>query len=103
MVTYQELKTMQIEMANKFSHNEKRRIIIGMGTCGLAAGAQKVWDTAAEELKKRNLDKKVELDHTGCIGFCAKEPLMEIRDKNKRYIYANVDSEKTKEIIKQHL
>ncbi|RCW48805.1 NADH-ubiquinone oxidoreductase-F iron-sulfur binding region domain-containing protein [Halanaerobium sp. MA284_MarDTE_T2] len=103
MVSYHELKTMQKEMADKYSQNENYRIIIGMGTCGLAAGAQKVWDTAAEELKKLNLDKEVDLDHTGCIGFCAKEPLMEIRDKNKRYIYANVNSEKTKEIIKQHL
>ncbi|MGM0603379.1 MAG: NADH-ubiquinone oxidoreductase-F iron-sulfur binding region domain-containing protein [Bacillota bacterium] len=103
MVSYSELESMQKEMSKKYSNNEKCRIIIGMGTCGLAAGAQKVWDTAAEELKKQNLSDKVELDHTGCIGFCAKEPLMEIRDKNKRYIYANVDAEKTKEIIKQHL
>ncbi len=102
MLTQEELSGIQKDLEKKYSGIEKTRIVIGMGTCGIAAGAEEIWSAAENELKKQNLNN-IELDHTGCIGICAQEPLMEIRTEDDRYIYGNLDVEKTREIIKQHI
>ena len=102
MLKSQDLLEIQKELDKKYSGIEKTRIIIGMGTCGIAAGAEEIWSAAEKELTKQSLSE-IELDQTGCIGLCAEEPLMEIRMENQRYIYGNLDQEKTREIIKQHI
>ena len=102
MLKSQDLLEIQKELDKKYSGIEKTRIIIGMGTCGIAAGAEEIWSAAENELTKQSLSE-IELDQTGCIGLCAEEPLMEIRMENQRYIYGNLDQEKTREIIKQHI
>lgn len=102
MLKTKDLSLIQQELAKKYSGRAKTRIIIGMGTCGIAAGAEEILSTAKNEIKKQNLSN-IELDQTGCIGLCAEEPLMEIRMDEKRYIYGNVDQEKAAEIIKQHI
>ena len=56
-------------------------IFIGMGTCGLASGANKVKNAIEEELQKLNIDAKIV--STGCIGFCAKEVIVDIKLPNK--------------------
>ncbi len=77
-------------------------IIVGMGTCGIAAGAGKVWDAIAEELAKRDLD--VGMQGVGCIGICVKEPLVDIRLPGKpRMTYANVQPEMAPRLIAEHL
>lgn len=74
------------------------KIVIGMGTCGIAAGAQEVWKAVKEEIKERNL-KNVTVAKTGCIGLCAKEPLLEIRQGNTNVMYGNLNPEKARELI----
>ncbi|MGB8320778.1 MAG: NADH-quinone oxidoreductase subunit NuoF [Ignavibacteriaceae bacterium] len=61
----------------KYIEHDKPVIFIGMGTCGLAAGAQKVQETIKDELKKLNIDAKIE--STGCVGYCAKEVIVDIK------------------------
>ena len=57
--------------------NSDTQIIIGMGTCGIAAGARAVMTAVLEELAKRNLTNVAVLQ-TGCIGMCQKEPLLDV-------------------------
>lgn len=75
-----------------------RKIIVGMGTCGLSAGAEEVYNKLAELAK----DKKnnFQLSKTGCIGMCYVEPLIEVRQQQKRTLYAKVTAELAEKIVK---
>ena len=86
----------------KKKDKETTKLIIGMGTCGIAAGAEQVWAAAEKTLQKHGLHQ-VELSQTGCIGLCAREPLMEIRQGDESFFYGDLNQEKIKEIIFQHL
>jgi NADP-reducing hydrogenase subunit HndB len=77
-------------------------IFIGMGTCGIAAGASDVAKAVRAELATRNLD--VQVIGVGCIGMCVKEPLVDIQLPGKpRVTYANVKPEAVGRIIDEHL
>lgn len=82
--------------------NKGTKIVIGMGTCGIAAGAQDVLDVVLDEIDKQNI-KNVRVTQTGCLGLCAQEPLLEIRQGNTRVIYGNLDQEKAREIIRDNV
>ncbi len=77
------------------------KIIVGLGSCGLAAGAGKVYDELLRIREADNLD--FELKKTSCIGMCFKEPLVEIIDETGNYLYGEVDIKKADEIIEKHL
>lgn len=78
------------------------RIIIGMGTCGIAAGARDVMHAILKELERRDIEAHVET--VGCIGMCAKEPLVDIEQAGKpRVTYANVTPEMVPRLIEEHL
>ena len=75
---------------------------VGMSTCGIAAGAQAVYDVLAEEIKKRGLP--VRLMKCGCLGMCYAEPLVEVQvDTLPRVIYGNVDKDTAVKIIDKHV
>lgn len=77
-------------------------IVIGMGTCGIAAGAQETKDAIVEELQKRGMDVKV--TPVGCIGMCSKEPLVDIKQAGKpRVTYCNVHPDMVPRLIDEHL
>ncbi|MFH0892924.1 MAG: NADH-quinone oxidoreductase subunit NuoF [Bacteroidota bacterium] len=80
---------------------EKTRVIVGLGSCGLAAGAGKVYDRlkVVQENEKLNFS----LEKTSCIGMCYKEPLIEIIDESGSYIYGEVDVKRIDEILEQHI
>ena len=81
----------------------KTRIIIGMGTCGIAAGARAVMDAVMAELAKRGL-KDVSVETTGCIGMCQQEPLMDvIQGGEARITYGAVGPEDVPRIISEHV
>ena len=83
-------------------HNETQ-IIIGMGTCGIAAGARGVMAAVLEELSKRGLHNVAVLQ-TGCIGMCQKEPLLDIvRPGEDRVTYGPVKPTDVPRIIADHL
>jgi NADP-reducing hydrogenase subunit HndB len=81
----------------------KYRVIIGLGTCGIAAGGRKIMEAAMEEIAKRSL-KDVSVETTGCIGMCQNEPLMDIvRPGEPRVTYGNLSPEDVPRIIADHL
>lgn len=76
---------------------------IGMGTCGIAAGAREVMQALLEEIKRRNLNG-IQVIQTGCIGLCGEEPLVVIKQPKKgKIIYGNLDENKARQIVSQHL
>lgn len=79
------------------------RVIVGMATCGIAAGARPVLAKFVEEVAARKLDS-VTVTQVGCIGECALEPIVEVIDKDeKRTIYGLVKEQDVNEIIEKHL
>jgi NADP-reducing hydrogenase subunit HndB len=78
------------------------RIIVGMGTCGIAAGAREVMNAILKELEARKIEAHVET--VGCVGMCAKEPLVDIDQAGKSRIrYANIAPENVPRLIEEHL
>ena len=77
-------------------------ISIGMGTCGIAAGAREVMVAMKEELSRRGIEAHVGI--VGCIGICSKEPLVDIQQAGKpRITYANVQVDMVPKLIQQQL
>jgi len=77
-------------------------IIVGMGTCGIAAGARDTMHAILEELAKRQIDAHVTT--VGCIGMCVKEPLVYIEQAGKpRVTYGNVKPDMVPRMIEEHL
>ena len=78
------------------------RIIVGMGTCGIAAGARDVMHAILEELEKRQIEAHVET--VGCIGMCALEPLVDIEQAGQpRVTYGNIKPDMVPHLIEEHL
>jgi NADH-quinone oxidoreductase subunit F len=80
---------------------EKTKVIVGLGSCGLAAGAGKVFDA----IKKAQIEEKLDfiLKKTSCIGMCFREPLVEIIDGTGSYMYGEVDEKRAVEILEKHI
>ena len=77
-------------------------ITVGMGTCGIAAGARDTMHAILEELRKREIDAHVTT--VGCIGMCSKEPLVDIEQAGyPRITYANVHPDMVPRLIEEHL
>ncbi len=78
-----------------------KKVIVGMSTCGLSAGAQDTYDRLSELLEDD--PGAFELSRTGCLSMCYREPLVEIRDGDSRVIYGDVTPEVAAEIVERHL
>jgi NADP-reducing hydrogenase subunit HndB len=77
-------------------------ITVGMGTCGIAAGARETMLAILEELRKREIDAHVTT--VGCIGMCSKEPLVDIEQAGyPRITYGNVHPDRVSRLIEEHL
>ncbi|HBS91818.1 MAG TPA: ferredoxin [Erysipelotrichaceae bacterium] len=82
--------------------NQNYRVVVGMATCGIAAGARPVLNAFVEEVAKNNYSASV--TQTGCIGMCTLEPIVEIFDlEGKKTTYVLVDPRKAIEICEEHL
>ena len=81
----------------------KMRILVGMATCGIAAGARPVLNAFTEELARREVTHAV-VSQTGCIGQCSLEPIVEIFEAGKEKVtYVKMTAEKAKEVVEKHL
>ncbi len=79
------------------------RVVVGMATCGIAAGARPVMNAFVEELAKRKLSD-VSVTMTGCIGVCRLEPIVEIFDaEGTKVTYVKMTPEKAARIVSEHL
>lgn len=79
------------------------RVLVGMATCGIAAGARPVLNSFVEEVAKRGLNN-VTVTQTGCIGICQYEPVVEIVMPNKEKVtYVKMTAEKAVRVVNDHL
>lgn len=106
MKSIEDLKRIREEakakMSMRLESDYKYRVVVGMATCGIAAGARPVLNTLVEEVANHKLP--VSILQTGCIGMCTLEPMVEVYDRdNNKTTYCLVDSNKAKEIVVKHL
>lgn len=91
------LKNMEVQ-----KENQGYKIVIGMATCGIAAGAKPIMSTFIEQLKIRNI--KVPVSMTGCVGVCRLEPMADIiDDKGNKTTYIMLTPEKVEKIVQSHI
>ena len=107
MKSLKELAEIRERMKNKVALREgsgEIRVVVGMATCGIAAGARPVLNAFVEQVAENNLGDKVTVTQTGCIGMCRFEPIVEVFEGDKeRVTYVKVKPEMVPEIIKEHL
>ena len=107
MKSLAELQAIKDKMKSKVvirEGGEEVRVVVGMATCGIAAGARPVLNALVEEVEKLSLSGKVTVAQTGCIGICQFEPVVEVFEAGKEKVtYVKVDAEKAKKIAQQHL
>ena len=108
MKSLAELKAIRERMQNKINlregENENNiRVVVGMATCGIAAGARPVLNGFTEEVAKRGL-KNVTVTQTGCIGICQYEPVVEVYEPGKEKVtYVKMTAEKVARVVADHL
>ena len=86
MKSLEELAAIKARMQSKVSLREGSgdvRIVVGMATCGIAAGARPVLSTLVEEVASQGLSDKATVSQTGCIGICQYEPVVEVFEQGK--------------------
>jgi NADH-quinone oxidoreductase subunit F len=76
-------------------------VTVGLGSCGIAAGANKTYDKIKALKENEKLDFK--LKKTSCVGMCYREPLVEITDDTGTYLYGEVDADRAVEVIEKHI
>ncbi len=80
------------------------RVVVGMATCGISAGARPVLSTFVEEVTNNGLGDKVMVTQTGCIGICQYEPVVEIYEDGKdKVTYVKMTPDKAKRVVEEHL
>ena len=80
------------------------RVVVGMATCGITAGARPVLNTIVEEVNNGGLYEKVTVSQTGCIGLCQLEPIVEVYEAGKEKVtYIKMTADKAKEVVEKHL
>ena len=107
MKSLAELKAIKEKMQGQVGLREESnagvRVVVGMATCGIAAGARPVLNAFAEEVTKRCLND-VLVTQTGCIGICQFEPVVEVYDADgTKTTYVKMTAEKAVRVVNDHL
>lgn len=93
----------QLNMRSSIDSDSDIRIVVGMATCGIAAGARPVINAFVDEITKRNL-KNVKVTQSGCLGMCKLEPMVEVYMPGKEKItYIKVTPDSVKKIVADHI
>ncbi len=107
MKSLAELQAIKERMKNKIALREGTgdiRVVVGMATCGIAAGARPVLNAFVEEVNNAGLNDKVTVSQTGCVGYCQLEPIVEIHEAGKpKVTYIHMTADKAKEVVEKHL
>ena len=99
----EEIRKKALEKVNIRNNKDGFRIVVGMATCGIAAGAKPVMNAFLEELKLRNIDN-ASVVMTGCIGVCRLEPIVEVIDsEGNKTTYVKMSAEKVKRVVAEHI
>lgn len=106
MKSLQELEAIRNKTLDSVNLRKDRtgtRVVVGMATCGIAAGARPVLLSFLEEVKRRNL-ANVTVTQTGCIGVCRLEPMVEIyKPGEEKVTYVNMTAEMVSKIVADHI
>ena len=107
MKTLAEMQAIKDRMKDKVVLREgvnEKRVVVGMATCGIAAGARPVLAAFVEGVNRENLAGKVSVTQTGCIGICQYEPVVEVFEAGKEKVtYVKMTAEKAEKVIEEHL
>lgn len=107
MKSLEELMAIKEKMQDKVAvrhASDEIRVVVGMATCGIAAGARPVLNAFVEAVNEAGLSQKVTVTQTGCIGICQYEPVVEVYEKDKEKVtYVKMTAEKAKEVVESHL
>lgn len=92
------------ELERRDTDGKTIQVIVGMGTCGIAAGAKATLDAFIKEAEAKGIGANVVIRQTGCMGFCANEPTVEvIVPEMPAVIYGNVNADVAAQIVEKHL
>lgn len=107
MKSLAELAEIRERMKNKVVLREGGndiRIVVGMATCGIAAGARPVLNAFVEGVNRESLGDKVTVTQTGCIGICQYEPVVEVFQAGKdKVTYVRMTAEKAEKVLQEHI
>ncbi len=98
-----EIRRKTLEEISLRSNESGIRVVVGMATCGIAAGARPVMKTFMEEISKRNL-QNITVSMTGCIGACRLEPIVDIIDRDgNKVTYVKMTPDKAERVVLEHI
>ncbi|MBE6634795.1 MAG: (2Fe-2S) ferredoxin domain-containing protein [Ruminococcaceae bacterium] len=107
MKSLAELQAIKDRMRSKIVLREgtgEIRVVVGMATCGIAAGARPVLSAFVEEVNNAGLSGQVTVSQTGCVGLCQYEPIVEVLEAGKdKVTYVKMTPDKVKEVVEKHL
>ena len=106
-LTLEDLRKMRSEkqkaMEMRDNSNKDVQVIVGMGTCGIAAGAKETFTTLIDMLNEKSLTNDL-VRQTGCMGLCHSEPTVEVVVPGMpSVIYGNVDAAMARDIVEKHI
>ncbi len=106
-LSIKELTEIRDRMKNQVTVREggnRFRVVVGMATCGIAAGARPVLASFVENVEKSGLSGEVVVSQTGWIGICQYEPVVEVFEAGKEKVtYVKMTAQKAAEVVKKHL
>ncbi|MDR2304745.1 MAG: (2Fe-2S) ferredoxin domain-containing protein [Treponema sp.] len=107
-MTLEELRKLReskkTDLQRRDAEGKEIQVIVGMGTCGIAAGAKVTLDAFINALDEKKLVDSVLVRQTGCMGLCHSEPTVEVISPGMpSVIYGNVNAEVAKEIVQKHI
>ena len=108
MKSLAELQAIREKMKSRVSLREGHqaiRIVVGMATCGIAAGARPVLNMLVEEVNRLGLTDTATVTQTGCIGICRLEPIVEVYENgsDEKITYVKMTPEKAKRVVEEHI
>ncbi len=99
----EEIRKKTLDQISLRTSTDGIRVVVGMATCGIAAGARPVMNAFVEEISKRSLNN-VTVSMTGCVGVCKFEPVVEVIDKDgNKTTYVNMTAEKAARVVVEHI
>ena len=103
-MTLDTLKSIQADVLAQQEKENNIRILVGMGTCGISAGAREVMAALEAELAEKSDVENVQIIPCGCAGMCTYEPIVEVVEPGKKRVtYVHVTPEKASEIMYKHI
>ena len=106
MKSLAELQAIKDKMKDKVVIREgasSTRVVVGMATCGIAAGARPVLGAFVEAVNEGGLAQSVTVSQTGCVGLCQYEPIVEVYEGDNKVTYVKMTADKAKEVVEKHL